>query len=151
MEIEGGVISKRRIIEDDRGSIRHIMKSSDAAFTKFGEVYCSTIYPGRVKGWHLHSLMTLNYCVLFGKIRFVLFDGRENSPSFGRIQVVIMSPNNHCSITVPPGVWNGFQGLGQNESFVINMTDIPHDPFEISRMDPHDNNLIDFNWSQVDR
>ncbi|MEX0596521.1 MAG: dTDP-4-dehydrorhamnose 3,5-epimerase family protein [Candidatus Paceibacterota bacterium] len=144
-------ITTRRIIPDDRGKIMHIMKSSDAEFDAFGEVYCSTVYPGVVKGWHMHKLMTLNYVVLKGNIKFVLYDGRADSPTYKELQELIIGENNYVMVTVPPFVWNGFKGIGLEEAIVINYTDIPHDSNEIVRMDPHENNLIDYDWSVKDR
>ena len=145
------VIKSMRRIPDDRGKILHIMKSSDSEFSKFGEVYCSTVYPGVVKGWHLHSEMTLNYVVLKGKIKFVLYDYRKESPTFGELHEVYIGDDNYVRVKVPPGVWNGFKGLGLTESYIINFTDIPHDPNEISRLDPHNNEIIDYDWSNKDR
>jgi dTDP-4-dehydrorhamnose 3,5-epimerase len=75
--INGVIITPLKKIPDDRGKILHIMKNTDSCFEAFGEVYCSTIYPKVVKGWHLHKIMTLNYVVLKGKIKFVLFDARK--------------------------------------------------------------------------
>ena len=149
--IEGVIIKKLNIIPDDRGKILHIMKSSEDEFNTFGEVYCSTIYPGIVKGWHLHKEMTLNYVVLKGKIKFVLYDAREDSPTFRQIQEIIMGEENFVRVTVPPMVWNGFKGIGLEETFVINFTDIPHDPNEIIRMDPHVNEMIQYDWKTKDR
>jgi len=149
--INGVKITPLRIIPDDRGKIMHIMKSSDERFTAFGEVYCSTIYPGIVKGWHVHEKMTLNYAVLKGNIKFVLFDGRPESKTYREIQEIIIGDNNYVMVTVPPYVWNGFRGIGTEEAFVINFTDIPHDPTEIKRMDPHKNDLIPYDWSTKDR
>lgn len=149
--INGVIIKQLGRIPDDRGKILHIMKRSDDEFKTFGEVYCSTIYPGIVKGWHLHKEMTLNYVVLKGKIKFVLYDAREESPTFGKIQEIIIGEENYIRVTVPPMVWNGFKGVGLKESYVINFTDIPHDPNEIVRMDPHDNDTIKYNWSIKDR
>ena len=145
------VIKSMRRIPDDRGKILHIMKSSDSEFSKFGEVYCSTVYPGVVKGWHLHSEMTLNYVVLKGKIKFVLYDYRKESPTFGELHEVYIGDDNYVRVKVPPGVWNGFKGLGLTESYIINFTDIQHDPNEISRLDPHNNEIIDYDWSNKDR
>lgn len=144
-------ITTRRIIPDDRGKIMHIMKSSDKQFTTFGEVYCSTVYPGIVKGWHMHKEMTLNYVVLKGNIKFVLFDGREDSPTYKEIQEIIIGENQYVMVTVPPFVWNGFKGIGTEEAIVINFTDIPHSAEEIVRMDPHKNDLIAYDWSTKDR
>lgn len=149
--IDGVKIKSLKKIPDDRGQIMHIMKSSDEDYVKFGEVYCSSVYPGVVKGWHLHSKMTLNYVTLQGMIKFVLYDPREDSPTKGKIQEIYMGQDNYVRVTVPVGVWNGFMGVGTKEAFTINFTDIPHDPDEISRMDPHLNDLIKYDWSVIDR
>ena len=144
-------ITSRSIIPDDRGKVLHIMKSTDNLFTTFGEVYCSTVYPGVVKGWHLHTRMTLNYIVLKGNIKFVLYDDRPDSETFQQIQEIIIGENQYVMVTVPPNIWNGFKGLGTEEAFVINFTDIPHDPDEIIRMDPHQNKIFKYNWTVIDR
>lgn len=149
--IEGVQITLRRVIPDDRGKIMHIMKSSDDQFNTFGEVYCSTVYPGVVKGWHLHKKMTLNYVVLKGNIKFVLYDDRPESKTYQQIQEIVIGENQYVMVTVPPFVWNGFKGIGLEEAFVINFTDIPHDSEEIVRMDPHQNELINYDWAIKDR
>ena len=95
--------------------------------------------------------MTLNYVVLKGNIKFVLYDGREDSPTFKEIQEVIIGENQYVMVTVPPFVWNGFKGIGLEEAIVINFTDIPHSAEEIVRMDPHHNDLISYDWSIKDR
>lgn len=149
--IKGVEISFRKIIQDDRGKIIHIMKCSDTQFFTFGEVYCSTIYPGIVKGWHMHKKMTLNYLVLKGNIKFVLYDDRHESSTYKEIQEIYIGENQPIIVTVPPLIWNGFKAIGSEEAFVVNFTDIPHDPEEIIRMDPHKNGLIEYNWSVIDR
>lgn len=148
--IKDVVVTPMRKICDDRGRIMHIVKSSDDIYTQFGEVYCSTVYPGVVKGWHIHDKMTLNYVVLKGMIKFVLYDDRKDSPTFGQLQEVCLGDHHYVRVTVPPGVWNGFMGLGNEEALVVNFTDIPHDPTEIHRLDPHENH-IPYSWAVKDR
>ena len=65
--IEGVLLEKVSCIMDCRGEIRHFMRNDDPLFTKFGEVYFSTVFPDTVKGWHLHTEMTLNYVCVVGK------------------------------------------------------------------------------------
>ena len=149
--IQGVQITPRKIIPDERGKIMHIMKSCDEQFNSFGEVYCSTVYPGVVKGWHMHKKMTLNYIVLKGNIKFVLYDDRHDSPTYKQIQVIYIGENKYVMVTVPPNVWNGFMGIGIKEAFIINFTDIPHDPDEIVRMNPHQNDIINYDWTVIDR
>ena len=81
--------------------------------------------------------MTLNYAVPFGEIKLVLYDDRKSSKTKGEVMELILSPQNYCLVTVPPGVWNAFQGLGIADSIVANCATIPHDPEEIVRLDPY--------------
>ncbi len=148
--INGVKIVSLRKFPDDRGKIMHIMKFTDEAFEKFGEVYCSTVYPGVIKGWHIHSKMTLNYAVIIGMIKFVLYDDRIDSPTRGELQEIYLGEENYVRVTVPPKIWNGFMGIGTRESFVINLTDLSHDPNEINRMDPFDHS-IPYTWKVIDR
>jgi dTDP-4-dehydrorhamnose 3,5-epimerase len=149
--INGVIITPLKKIPDDRGKIMHIMKNTDSCFEAFGEVYCSTIYPKVVKGWHLHKIMTLNYVVLKGKIKFVLFDARPASSTYNAIQEIYMNEDNYVRVTVPPYIWSGFMGVGLEEAFIINFTDISHNPDEIVRMDPHEKDIINYDWSIKDR
>ena len=44
--IEGVVVHPLRRIADERGSVMHMLKETDPHFTRFGEIYFSTVYPG---------------------------------------------------------------------------------------------------------
>jgi len=90
--------------------------------------------------------MTLNYAVPVGRIKFVLFDDRPDSPTRGEIQEIFMGPDNYVLVTVPPMVWNGFKGVGPDASLVANCASIPHDPDEIDRCDPADTR-IPYDWA----
>ena len=61
--IDGVKITPLLQIHDERGSVLHMLKSTDSAFEQFGEIYFSGVYPDVVKAWHIHSKMTLNYAV----------------------------------------------------------------------------------------
>lgn len=143
--IDGVVIKPLKKIPDERGTIMHMMRADDPEFDKFGEIYFSTIYPGVIKGWHMHKEMTLNYAVIHGKIKFVLYDERQNSPTKGEIQEIFLGEDNYCLIKVPPMVWNGFKGIGTQMAIVANLATIPHRPEEIQRIEPFDKR-IPYNW-----
>ena len=79
--IEGVVFHPLRQPIDDRGRTMHMLRRDDSHFREFGEIYFSGIYQGKVKGWYLHRLKTLNYAVPVGRVRVVIYDDREGSPS----------------------------------------------------------------------
>ena len=51
-----------------------------------------------------------------------MYDARKESATFGKIQEVCLGEHNYVQVTVPPGVWNGFMGLGTEEAIVINFS-----------------------------
>ncbi len=138
------IISLRQIA-DERGKIMHMMKSSDEHFEKFGEIYFSVVHPGVVKGWHIHKEMVLNYAVVKGKIKLVLYDDRQDSETKGEIQEIFLGQENYSLVRIPAMVWNGFKGVGEEDAIIANCSTIPHDPDEIDRMDPFDKS-IPYDW-----
>lgn len=145
-EIAGVEIHPRRRIADERGAIFHMLRNDAEEFTEFGEIYFSLVYPGVVKGWHLHREMTLNYAVPVGMIKLVCYDAREHSSTLGKLVEIHTGELDYALITIPPGVWNGFKGEGTKPALVANCSTIPHRPDEIERLDPFDNE-IPYDWS----
>ena len=148
--INGVQINPLRQIPDERGKVMHMMKAEDTVFSSFGEIYFSRVYPGAVKAWHLHDRMTINYAVPHGKIKLVLFDDRADSSTNGEIQEIFLGEDNYQLVTIPPFVWNGFKGIGTETALVANCASIPHDPNEITRLDP-DDCFIPYNWELKNR
>ena len=143
--IDNVIVQPLRKIPDERGCIFHMLRCDDPLFERFGEIYFSLVYPGVVKGWHLHEEMTLNYAVVQGMIKLVLYDDREGSATRGNLMELFLGEENYCLVKVPPRVWNGFKGIGTSAALVANCATIPHRPDEIVRLDPS-NNAIPYNW-----
>jgi dTDP-4-dehydrorhamnose 3,5-epimerase len=139
-----------RQIADERGKIMHMLRRDDPHFEAFGEIYFSVVYPGVIKGWHIHKAMTLNYAVVSGMIKLVLYDDRENSPTRGQLQEIFVGESNYVLVKIPPLVWNGFKGVGTQPAIVANCSTLPHDPAEIERLDPLDNS-IPYDWALKNR
>jgi dTDP-4-dehydrorhamnose 3,5-epimerase len=148
--IDGVRIIPLRIIPDERGKIMHMLRADDPHFEQFGEIYFSVVYPGVVKGWHLHTKMKLNYAVVAGTIKLVLFDEREASPTAGAVQEIFIGEGNYVLVHIPHGIWNGFKGVGVTPAIIANCATQPHDPAEIQRLDPFDNH-IPYDWKLIHR
>ena len=143
--IDGVIVTPLRQIIDERGKVMHMLREDAPIFLRFGEIYFSCTHPGAIKAWHLHKKMTLNYAVLYGEIKCVLFDERPNSKTRGCIQELFLSPENYCLVTIPPLIWNGFKGIGTQTSIVANCATLPHDPSEIERKPAFDAS-IPYDW-----
>ena len=134
--MEGVTLYPLKHIVVPKGDIYHAMKSTDKGYMGFGEAYFSQIEHGKAKGWKRHNRMTLNLIVLVGAIKFVIFDDRENSITYGQFQEIILSPeNNYQRLTVVPGLWMAFYVEGEGVSMLRYIIPEPHDPSEASCMD----------------
>lgn len=128
--IDGLLLTPLKQISHPLGDVFHGLKSSENSFAGFGEAYFSTVNCGAIKGWKKHLRMTLNLVVIEGEIRFVLFDGRDGSATQGVFHEVRLSLNNYQRLTVPPGIWMAFQGIGTGKNILLNVASIEHDPQE---------------------
>jgi dTDP-4-dehydrorhamnose 3,5-epimerase len=144
--IDGVRIVPLRRIPDERGTIYHMLRRSDEHFVEFGEIYFASIYEGVVKGWHKHRDMTLNYACVHGRIKLVLYDDREESPTRGALVEVFLGPDDHSLVVIPPGVWTGFKGMSSPFAIVANCCTHEHDPSRTTRLDPFSSD-IPYDWS----
>jgi dTDP-4-dehydrorhamnose 3,5-epimerase len=150
-EIAGVLIQPLKQIVDQRGAVLHMLRHDSPLFQGFGEVYFSLVLPGAVKAWKRHRVMTQYFAVPMGGIRLMFYDGREDSPSRGRLEEHILGrPDHYCLVRIPPLLWYGFQGLGTAPSLVANLSDYAHDPQESEGLPP-DSPDIPYGWHEVDR
>lgn len=117
-----------RRIPTPGGDVLHALREGDAGFSGFGEAYLTTIEHGARKGWKRHNRMIMNLVVAHGRVRFVVHD--EGSGSSERFELSPDVPENHVRLTVHPGLWMGFQGLGEGLNVILNVASIRHDPSE---------------------
>lgn len=143
--IAGVLVIPLARIPDERGTIYHMLRSTDPHFVGFGEIYFTTVYRGVVKGWHCHREMTLNYACISGRIKLVLYDDREGSVSHGVIMERFLGPDDYSLVVIPPGVWTGFKGMS-GTAIVANCASHPHDPARTERLDPFGGE-IPYDWA----
>ena len=122
--IKGVKLKNLRIIPHPKGDILQVAKASEVNMTQFKEIYITIIKHNEIKGWKLHKRMMCNFVVPMGEVKFVL---TKDKKSFFEI---ILSRKNYKLLSVPPGIWFAFQGLGEGENFVINLATLEHDPEE---------------------
>ncbi len=149
--IEGVRVRELTVHPDARGRLMELMRPDWEEFEKFGQVYMTTCYPGVVKAWHYHKLQRDNFTCVKGMIRLALYDGREASPTRGKVEEYYLGDHSPLMVSIPPEVAHGFQCVSDTEAVVINCpTEIyNYDNPDEHRLDPHDNS-IPFDWRRRD-
>lgn len=149
--IDGVKVKKLMSHLDSRGRLFEILRSDEELFSKFGQAYVTTVYPGVVKAWHKHERQTDNVCLISGNLKLVIFDNRGSSPTKGQVDEFFLGDDNRLLVQIPPDVWHGFQNVGISEALVLNLPDQLYDyesPDE-QRLDPHDDD-IPYDWHRRD-
>lgn len=145
--IEGVAVKSLRVTPDERGRFIEILRSDDPLFERFGQVFASAVYPGKVKAWHCHKKQTDFLAVISGMAKVGLYDGREDSATYGQTEEIFAGDHNPVFVRVPPGVWHGFKCVSIAECMVIN---IPSQPRSVAEPDeeraPARGGPIPFDW-----
>jgi dTDP-4-dehydrorhamnose 3,5-epimerase len=150
--IKGIRTKSLRVIPDERGRLFEMLRRDEAMFLKFGQVYCTTVNVGVVKGWHLHKKQVDNFVCVSGMIKLVAYDGRAGSRTKGLVNEWFIGVHNPMLVQIPAGVYHGFKGVSEPESIVIN---IPTEPYHAARPDEYRldvrQNEIPYDWARHDR
>ncbi len=149
--IEGVKVRKLRVIPDERGYLMEMLRSDWEEFEKFGQVYVTAVYPGVVKGWHYHKKQTDHFICVHGMAKVVLYDRREDSPTYGEINEFFMGEQNPLLLKIPPEVMHGFKGISQDMTLIVN---IPTELYNYEnpdeyRVPPHTDE-IPYDWARKD-
>ena len=126
--IDRVILTPLRRIPGAAGDVRHGLKASSEGYDGFGEAYFSCVLKGAVKGWKKHTRMTLNLIVSRGEIRFIVYD--ETVGSYKAYHLTPERDEDYARLTVPPGLWMAFGGVGDGENMLLNIASIEHDPSE---------------------
>ena len=142
MSINTVIVTPLPRIQVKGGDVLKVLKSDESSFASFGEAYFSWINSGNIKAWKRHTRMVMNLIVPVGMVRFVFH--LENEQPAKNFRVIDIGKDNYARITVPFGIWFGFQGLEKPHNLVLNVSNILHQPDEVERKSL---NEIKFDWN----
>jgi len=154
--IPGAVFKKLTTHVDGRGFFREIIRSTDDFFAEgFGQWSHSVMQQNTVKAWHYHHLQIDWWYAAAGVIHTVLYDNREESPSFGRkIEFLLGEQNDEnpqvlcAAIKIPPGVLHGCKVITQT-AHLFYITSRTYDPADEGRF-AFDSGKVQHDWGNKD-
>jgi dTDP-4-dehydrorhamnose 3,5-epimerase len=149
--IKDVTVKQLKLIPDERGRLMEILRCDEEIFTKFGQVYLTTTYPGVVKAWHFHKKQDDFIVCVKGMLKLVLYDDREGSPTKGEVNQFFIGDFNPGLVKVPKAVYHGWKCISTEEALVINAPTEAYNPKEPDeyRLDPHKND-IPYDWERKD-
>src|SRR5215510_9506031 len=126
--IDGVVHRRLTPIVDGRGEVTELWSEPWEGFTPAVHIYQSGTDYGVVKCWHLHDIHTDQFAISRGKVQVTLADVREDSPTFGQVNLFMLGTLNPGLVRIPPGLLHGWKALSGPETIVLNFQSHVYDP-----------------------
>lgn len=122
--IAGVVFKELRVRLDGRGEVTELWSKPwirENDLSSVDHVYQSATDLGVIKCWHLHEIHTDQLTVTRGKLQITLVDLRQESPSFGQVNVFFLGSLQPRLLKVPPMIMHGWKALSGPEVLVVNL------------------------------
>ena len=87
------------------------------------QVFQVRLNPDALSAWHAHEVTTDRLFASTGSLLIVLFDARQDSPTYLQVNEFRCGFARPGLITVPPKVWHGVCNIGPEPTTLINMVD----------------------------
>ncbi|TLV00068.1 cupin domain-containing protein [Dyadobacter luticola] len=87
------------------------------------QIFQVSLNPNGISAWHAHEVTTDKIFVTSGSIKVVLYDGREGSPTYGKINEFRCGALRPMLIVIPPKIWHGIQNYTSEPGALLNIVD----------------------------
>lgn len=121
--IEGVIVTPLKRVENERGGLMEVQRCDDPHFPGFGQVYVTQSLAGVVKAWYRHTTQVDQIAAINGRVKLVLYDEREGSPTRSRLNEVMMGEDSPNLVLIPPGIWHGFIAMGDTGAYLLHLND----------------------------
>ena len=148
MGIAGVQLKPLKVFCDDRGYLMEVLRADDPFFRGFGQSTFTVAYPGTIKAFHWHRRQDDLWFVGAGMAQVVLYDLREDSPTYRQTEVHYLGDHNRALLVIPTGVAHGYRVLGNDPVLLFYHTTEPYNPADPDEERlPYNDPEIGFDWS----
>jgi len=149
-QIEGCQAISLHANSDHRGHLIELLTSRHEPTGPVPHIYQVFAEPHSVRAWIYHAVQTDRLCFTNGLFRIVLFDLREDSPTFERRVELLAGEDEPIRLIIPPFVAHGVQNLGTTRGSYVNMPDRVYnlespDKYRV----PADSSILSFDWDPL--
>ena len=85
------------------------------------QVYLTSLFPGKKKGFHLHNKKESQLTCIKGKVIIAIWDGKN-------IEELVLDADKPVAVRVPKGQAICFYNPGPEQAYILNLCSPPYDP-----------------------
>jgi len=153
--IEGVVLRKLIIHKDPTGSLVETLRCDwtdvfDKKDLPFAMQYVSVTPSGIARDenvWHVHKHQTDRFICIDGKVVVAIYDHREKSKTYGKLNLFIMGPENENEmylLIIPKEAFHSFMTISKNPAHLLNFPTRLYNPQDEGRVPNKE-----FKWNKV--
>ncbi len=122
-DLEGVLVYDLKKMPDERGLFAEIMRTD--WMQVFGDdqivqANLSISYPGMIRAWHRHARGQIDYFVVIqGAMKIVVYDGKKDSKTYGKLVEIIASGEKLQIIRSPGLYWHGTKTVSPIPSLTL--------------------------------
>ena len=134
------------------GIFMEILRDDDKLLKKFGQSNFTIAEKGTIKAFHSHRYQDDLWFLATGRAAIVLYDGRKNSSTYKKTEVIYGGRDDYKLVLIPAGVIHGYKVLSEDPVLLfyhVTKSYNPKKPDEI-RFDPFDKK-INFDWGKLSK
>ena len=83
-----------------------------------------SLLPGGTSAWHFHKNQNDVIIPVRGQLRIGIYDGRPDSPTYQKGQVLHVSVARPVAIFIPPCVWHAIRNPGADDAAYVVLNDV---------------------------
>lgn len=146
--IDGVTVHEVLHVPRDHGILTEVFRPEwDPTGMPVVQVYQSRLFPGAIGAWSCHARSVDRLFVNQGHLKIVLYDGRDDSPTFRRLMELHTGDARPGLVVLPAGVWHGLQNLGSTDALVLNLPTVAYDYEDPDHYRlPWDSSEIPYEW-----
>lgn len=146
--IDGVVIREVLHVPRDHGVITEMYRPEwDPTGLPVVQIYQSRLFASAIGAWSCHARTVDRLFVNQGHLKIVLYDGREESPTHGRIMELHVGDARPAFLVLPIGIWHGLQNLGSTDALLLNFPSRAYDYADPDHYRlPYDSPEIPYSW-----
>ena len=146
--IDGVSVREVLHVPRDHGVITEMYRPEwDPSGLPVVHIYQSRLFPAAIGAWSCHAKTIDRLFVNQGHLKVVLYDGREDSPTHGRIMEMHVGDARPAFLVLPMGVWHGLQNLGSTDALLLNFPSRAYDYADPDHWRlPYDSPDIPYTW-----
>jgi dTDP-4-dehydrorhamnose 3,5-epimerase len=128
MELIDGV-SVREVLHVPKatGHLTEIFRAEWDGNAAVDQIFQVLLEPGAISAWHAHAHTTDRLFVNHGLVHIALYDARQGSPTFGRVNEFRFGTIRPALLAIPARVWHGIRNVASTPSLILNIVDRAYD------------------------